>query len=183
MNLRTRAFLPAAALAAGSTLLCGGCSAAGQATAATASPAGALSAAATVTMAPVVYLAEGGSAPGTYVHAPSCRPDCALSGDSTASLTDMAWSAWSSTQAVGTGTEQLDDCSPNCAAGALHAIPVRVTLTKPVMVCVAGTRRWFWTRVTFRWPGGLPAALSGDNAPVNPLEYTGLASQAATTCP
>ena len=94
----------------------------------------------------------------------------------------MSWSTWTSTEAVGTGTEQLDDCNPNCAAGALHAIPVRVTLSEPVMVCVAGTGRWFWTRVTFRWPGGLPAVFSGDSAPANPLEYTGLASQAAKTC-
>jgi hypothetical protein len=136
-----------------------------------------------VAAAPVVYLAEGGSVTGTFVHAPGCRPDCVLSGDSTASLSDMAWSTWDSTEAVGTGTEQLDDCNPNCAAGTLHSVPVRVTLSKPVLVCAAGQATRLWTQVTFRWPGGLPAVLSGDNAPANPLDYAGLAAQAAKSCP
>jgi hypothetical protein len=186
MNLLARAFFPSAALVAGITLLCGGCSAASHGTAATASPAAttvASAAPATVAAAPVVYLAEGGSVTGTFVHAPSCRPDCALSGDSTASLSDMTWSTWDATEAVGTGTEQLDDCDPNCAAGTLRAIPVRVTLSKPVTVCVAGKGKLLWTQVTFRWPDGLPAVFAGDNAPANPLDYAGLTSEAAKTCP
>jgi hypothetical protein len=194
MNLLARALFPSAALVAGITLLCGACSTASHGTAATASPAATAtassapvtatsSAPATVAAAPVVYLAEGGSVTGTFVHAPSCRPDCALSGDSTASLSGMAWSTWNATEAVGTGTEQLDDCDPNCAAGTLHAIPVRVTLSKPVTICVAGKGKLFWTQVTFRWPDGLPAAFAGGNAPANPLDYAGLTSEAAKTCP
>lgn len=135
------------------------------------------------TAARVVYLAEGGSVSGTPEHAPACPAGCVLSGDGTVALWDMTWSAWGATVADGTGTEKLDDCTPNCAAGTLHAVRVAVTLSRPVMVCVAGTGRWFWTRVSFTWPDGLPAAFSGANAPLNPFDYPGLAAQSAKSCP
>jgi hypothetical protein len=131
----------------------------------------------------VVYLAEGGSVGGTSLRAPACDAGCALSGDGTTSLWDMTWPTWSSAVAAGTGTEKLDDCTPNCAAGTLHAVRVAVTLSRPVMVCVAGTGRWFWTRVSFTWPGGLPAAFSGGNAPLNPFDYADITAQSAKSCP
>jgi hypothetical protein len=130
----------------------------------------------------VVYLAEGGSVGGTAEHAPACAAGCALSGDSTTWLYHMTWSTWSSTAAAGTGTEQLDDCTPNCAAGTLHTVPVRVTLSRPVMVCVSGAGEWFWTRLSFTWPDGLPAAFSGANAPSNPFDYQDITAQAARAC-
>jgi hypothetical protein len=131
----------------------------------------------------VVYLAEGGSVGGPIVRAPACTAGCPLSGDSTTSLWDMTWPTWNSAVAAGTGTEKLDDCTPNCAAGTLHAVRVAVTLSRPVMVCVAGTGRWFWTRVSFTWPGGLPAAFSGGNAPLNPFDYADITAQSAKSCP
>jgi hypothetical protein len=131
----------------------------------------------------VVYLAEGGSVGGTIVRAPACEAGCQLSGDGTSSLWDMTWPTWNSTVAAGTGTEKLDDCTPNCAAGTLHAVRVAVTLSRPVMVCVAGTGRWFWTRVLFAWPDGLPAAFSGGNAPLNPFDYADITAQSAKSCP
>jgi hypothetical protein len=142
-------------------------------------------AAASVTPFPaqVVYLAEGGSVGGTAVHAPACAAGCPLSGDGTTSLWDMSWPTWNSAVASGTGTEKLDDCTPNCAAGTLHAVRVAVTLTRPVMVCVAGTGKWFWSRVSFTWPDGLPAAFSGANAPLNPFDYQDITSQSAKSCP
>src|SRR5579871_3046778 len=108
--------------------------------------------AATATASPLVYLAEGGSVTGQALRAPACRAGCELSGDSTAALWDMTWTAWGAAQASGAGTEKLDDCNPNCATGTLHAVPVRVVLGDPVRVCVAGSARWFWTRVSFDWP-------------------------------
>jgi hypothetical protein len=133
--------------------------------------------------AQVVYLAEGGSVDGTAVHAPACAAGCPLSGDGTTSLWDMTWPTWNSAVASGTGTEKLDDCTPNCAAGTLHAVRVAVTLSRPVMVCVAGTGKWFWTRVSFTWPDGLPAAFSGGSAPLNPFDYQDITSQSAKSCP
>jgi hypothetical protein len=181
MTPLTRSLLPAAALAALSVLATG----CGSATSSAADTALSSTAAASTAPAPgaVVYLAEGGSVGGTVVHAPACETDCQLSGDSTAWLFNMTWTSWNSTVATGSGTEKLDDCTPNCAAGTLHAVPVRVTLSRPVMVCVSGGGKWFWTRLSFTWPAGLPAALSGGNAPLNPFDYAGITSQAAKSCP
>jgi hypothetical protein len=94
----------------------------------------------------------------------------------------MTWTSWTSAEATGAGTEKLDDCNPNCAAGTLHAVAVRVTLSKPVMVCVSGKGAWYWTRVTFTWPDGLPAVFAGDNAPTNPFDYQDITAQQATSC-
>ncbi|MGH3296746.1 MAG: hypothetical protein ACRDP7_33635 [Trebonia sp.] len=139
--------------------------------------------AATQGPARVVYLAEGGSVGGTAVHAPACAAGCPLSGDGTTSLWDMTWPTWNSDGASGTGTEKLDDCTPNCAAGTLHAVRVAVTLSRPVMACVSGTGKWFWTRVSFTWPDGLPAAFSGGNAPLNPFDFQDITTQSAKSCP
>lgn len=121
-----------------------------------------------------VYFAESGNVNGPVVFEPSCRSGCELSGDSTTSLWDMTWSAWTGTEAAGSGTEKLDDCNPNCAAGTLHAVAVRVTFSKPVKATCHGTTRLYWTRTTFVWPNGLPAAFSGQNAPENPFDYPGI---------
>lgn len=121
-----------------------------------------------------VYFAESGNVNGPVFFEPACRSGCELSGDSTTSLWNMTWSAWSGTEAVGSGTEKLDDCNPNCAAGTLHAVAVRVTFSKPVKATCDGTTRLYWTRTTFLWPSGLPAAFSGQNAPENPFDYPGI---------
>lgn len=200
MNSLIRIVLPAAAFAAGLTILTTGCQSAGAGVAAPASSASSAPATATSSSpvavtrttappstapGPVVYLAEGGSVTGTWLHAPACGSGCVLSGDSTVSLWHMTWSTWSSTTAVGTGTEKLDDCTPNCAQGTLHPVPVTVTLSKPVLVCVAGKGHgtWFWTRTSFAWLALLPKAFAGANAPLNPFDYVGLAGQAARSCP
>ena len=132
--------------------------------------------------APEVFLAEGGDVRGTSVFRPACASGCGLSGDGTTALWNMTWTAWTSTQASGAGTEKIDDCNPNCAAGTLHAVAVRVTLSNPVMVCASGKGTWYWTRVTFTWPNGLPAVFSGDNAPTNPFNYPDVTAQQASSC-
>ncbi len=40
----------------------------------------------------------------------------------------LKWSVWNGTQAKATGSEWLDDCTPNCAAGKFHHYPVSVRL-------------------------------------------------------
>jgi hypothetical protein len=196
----TRSLLTVTACAAALTALLAGCGGAsstvvGAALSSTAPSASApapahdappsTSAAVSATSSParVVYLAEGGSVGGTSVHAPACGTGCPLSGDGTTSLWDMTWPRWNSAVAVGQGTEKLDDCTPNCAAGTLHAVRVAVTLSRPVMACIAGTGKWLWTRVSFTWPDGLPAAFSGGNAPLNPFDYVDITAQSAKSCP
>jgi hypothetical protein len=178
MTSLTRSLLFVTACAAALTVLVTACGAASTTVVGTA-----LSSTAPSASARVVYLAEGGSVGGTSVRAPACAAGCPLSGDGTTSLWDMTWPVWNSAGASGTGTEKLDDCTPNCAAGTLHAVRVAVTLSRPVMVCVDGTGTWFWTRVSFTWPDGLPAAFAGGNAPLNPFDYADITAQSAKSCP
>jgi hypothetical protein len=137
--------------------------------AASGSPAGA-----TQPPAGAVYFAQGGQLNGPVLYEPACRSGCELSGDSTTALWNMSWSSWNRTDAVGAGTEKLDDCDPNCAAGTVHAVKVVVTFSKPVTASCDGTTRQYWTQAAFSWPDGLPSAFSGQNAPENPFSYPGI---------
>jgi hypothetical protein len=56
-------------------------------------------------------------------------------------------------------------------------VKVTVTFSQPVQACVSGNDEWFWTRASFAWPDGLPAAFSGGNAPVNPVNWSQITSQ------
>jgi hypothetical protein len=129
-----------------------------------------------------VYLAEGQDIHGTVVYKPKCRSGCALSGDSTAFLDKMTWETWSATKAVGAGIYELNGCNPNCAAGPVYKVPAEVTFSHPVKACVSGKTRWFWSRASFRFPKGLPEALSGDNAPKNPWTFSSLIDNARQSC-
>lgn len=203
-----RAYLPAGALAAVLAVTGVGCQSAGSApTAGTASgtgtaaasPSGYISASVSqpavepASPSPVgsvpstheltVYFAEGGDPNGTVVHASACSSGCPLSGDGTTSLWDMSWPTWNPTEAVGTGTEKLDDCNPSCATGKLYPVRVIVTFHDPVPVCTGKhPPRFYWTRASFSWPEGLPATFSGDNAPVNPVSYANITAESTPSC-
>jgi hypothetical protein len=186
--LRTAALPAAVALAASAVVLTAGCqssssSSSSSAAGSASSAAGAVASAAPGASAALasVYLAEGGDVGGTALHAPRCGTDCPISGDSTTLLSDMTWPSWTGIEALGTGTEKINDCTPNCASGKLYAVKVAVALTKPVHVCADGTSRWYWTQIAFTWPDGLPAAFRGANAPSNPMVYSDIASQ-STSC-
>ena len=129
------------------------------------------------------FLAAGQNLNGTLLHEPACGGyGCALSGDSTAFLSNMTWTTWSGTKAVGTGAYKLDDCQPNCAAGTVHAVSVVVTFSQPVKVCSSSGTRWVWSHASFTFPDGLPEALQGQNAPQNPWTFTPLIAAAQQTC-
>jgi hypothetical protein len=151
---------------------------ASSAAASSAAPAGAVSSTAQPAGAPV-YFAESGEINGTVLYEPACKSGCELSGDGTSGLYGMTWPVWNGTEAVGTGTEKLDDCNPNCAAGTLHAVAVKVTFSKPVKATCNGTTHLYWTKMTFVWPNGLPAAFSGENAPANPFSYPEIGTSGA----
>jgi hypothetical protein len=124
-----------------------------------------------------VYLAEGQDAHGTIVRAPGCASGCPLSGDGTVFLYGMTWRQWTGTQAVGTGTEEIQSCVPNCA-GPQYKIPVTVTLSEPARDCATSSApMYLWTKAAFRWPNGLPSGLRGADAPYNPWLFTALKSQ------
>jgi hypothetical protein len=127
-----------------------------------------------------VYLAESQDVRGTTAHAPGCQAGCPLSGDGTTVLWDMTWPTWTGSQAVGTGTEKIDGCDPNCAAGPEYAVAVTVTFSQPARDCALG--EWFWTYATFTWPDGLPSALTGAGAPANPWDFTQVKAEATQSC-
>jgi hypothetical protein len=129
------------------------------------------------------FLAAEQSLNGTLLHEPACGGfGCALSGDSTAFLFHMTWTTWSGTEAVGTGTYKLDDCNPDCAGGHVYSVATVVTLSQPVKVCASSGTRWVWTHASFTFPGGLPKALQGQNAPTNPWTFSPLITAAQQTC-
>src|ERR1700735_4338924 len=89
------------------------------------------------------FLAAGQSLTGTLLHEPGCGGSgCALSGDSTAFLSQMKWTTWSGSDAVGSGTYKLDDCNPNCASGHVYSLATVVTLSQPVKGCSSSGPRW-----------------------------------------
>jgi hypothetical protein len=129
------------------------------------------------------FLAAEQSLNGTFYREPACGGyGCALSGDSTAFLSNMTWSTWSGTEAVGAGAYKLDDCQPNCAAGTVYAVTTVVTLTQPVKVCSPSGIRWVWSHASFAFPSGLPKVLQGQNAPQNPWTFSTLITAAQQTC-
>ena len=128
------------------------------------------------------YLAEGQDIRGALLYRPACQSGCPISGDSTAILATMAWRTWSAGQAVGTGTYELDGCNPDCAAGPVYKVPAVVTLSHPVKVCSSAGTRWVWTEASFRFPHGLPKALRGGNAPLNPWVFSSVISAARHSC-
>ena len=141
------------------------------------------SAAVTAKTTPRVYLAEGQDIRGRLLYRPACKPGCPLSGDSTEILDTMTWRTWSAAKAVGTGTYELDGCNPNCAAGPVYKVPAVVTLSQPVKVCSSSGTRRVWSKASFRFPHGLPKALRGSNAPLNPWVFSPVSSAARHSCP
>jgi hypothetical protein len=129
------------------------------------------------------FLAAAQDLNGPLLHQPACGGyGCALSGDSTAYLSNMTWTTWSGTEAVGKGVYKLDDCQPNCAAGTVYAVATVVTLSQPVKVCSPSATRWVWSHASFTFPNGLPKALQGQNAPQNPWTFSPLITAAQQTC-
>jgi hypothetical protein len=139
-----------------------------------------------VTAAPTgtdTFLAAAQDLNGSLLREPACGGyGCALSGDSTAFLSNMRWSTWSGTEATGTGAYKLDDCQSSCAAGTVYAVATVVTLSQPVKVCSSSGPRWVWSHASFTFPAGLPEALQGQSAPQNPWTFSALIAAAQQTC-
>jgi hypothetical protein len=94
----------------------------------------------------------------------------------------MTWSTWSATEATGTGLYKLDACNPSCAAGPTYPVATVITLSDPVKVCSSSGTRWFWTRASFTFPSGLPKALQGSSAPLNPWVFSTVVTAAQQSC-
>ena len=128
------------------------------------------------------FLAPGQDINAAPLHEPGCAAGCPLSGDSTAILSAMTWTTWSTVVAVGSGTYKLDDCNPNCAQCTVYPVATVVTLSQPVKACSPAGTRWYWSRASFRFPHGLPGALRGPDAPEDPWTFSSLATAAGQSC-
>ena len=79
--------------------------------------------------------------------------------DGNFSFKGVRWRSWGATDAAGSGTAVLNDCTPYCAAGHFHAYPATIRLSRPVG-CRTG-RREFSTiswRFTAKKPPSMPRA-------------------------
>jgi len=104
-----------------------------------------------VPVAQKVYLNECGhelvSEPGTFTLT------CADAGQT---LQGLTWTGWSTPEAIAAGTEVVNLCTPNCAAGRVVSIPVEVRASR----LVTGKSAIAYTQLTVTVTGRLPAGLS-----------------------
>ncbi|HZU39955.1 MAG TPA: hypothetical protein VE992_02830 [Solirubrobacteraceae bacterium] len=96
-------------------------------------------------------------------HALAVRPtDITYTGDGTGFLggaharglhSAIHWTKWTTSVAVGSGYNQLDNCVPDCASGRFHGYAVKIELWRPRRL--AGTL--VFTRMTIFYKHGRPA--------------------------
>ena len=75
-----------------------------------------------------VYPADGCNLPGAAQYMEVRPKQITNSGDGSGYVKDLVWSDWGSPQATATGTQEIDDCNPNCAQGTFTGYPATVTL-------------------------------------------------------
>ncbi|HEY2794181.1 MAG TPA: hypothetical protein VGJ28_17580, partial [Micromonosporaceae bacterium] len=78
---------------------------------------------------------------------------------------NMNWSQWNE-RATGTGTAELNLCTPDCAHGAMVKVPVSVTLAAPKQMC----GRDFFTTMNLTLTGTVPEGLTRTTSvPIAPV--------------
>lgn len=77
-------------------------------------------------------------------------------GDGNDYLKSIAWTFWSGELAKGAGIEEVNDCTPYCAAGRFHSYQVSITLDQ-----VRSNR---FTRLRLHYAGARPAHTPQDVA-------------------
>jgi hypothetical protein len=88
---------------------------------------------------------------------PQVRPTEYVIGcaDANDRLTGLRWTTWGPGNAVGTGQESLNDCTPSCADGHLQSYAVTMTLSKLVVWSGRPNTTRFAT-LTLRYTGARP---------------------------
>jgi len=110
---------------------------------------------------PTTTISQPGSVPMLVVldcsRMPQVRPPAYVIGCAGANdqLTDLHWTTWGPANAVGTGQESLNDCTPSCADGHPQSYAVTVVLSKLVAWSAhPGTPRF--ATLTLRYTGARP---------------------------
>jgi hypothetical protein len=87
-------------------------------------------------------------------------------------LGHLAWTRWNAQQAVAAGVHELNNCTPNCAAGKFITYPAVVTLWRSEPVPGHQGERYF-TRITVRYTGPRPPAYTSNGHLIqHPAEWT-----------
>jgi hypothetical protein len=87
-------------------------------------------------------------------------------------LSKLTWTSWTPKLASGYGTEQLNDCQPNCAEGRFHAYPVLTVFWGSAAV-PGHPRERRYTEITLVYTGARPEVYNGHKwvpAPVTRTE-------------
>jgi serine/threonine protein kinase len=74
------------------------------------------------------FPADGCNLPGAAQYMEVRPTTITDSGDGTGVVKDLVWSNWGSAQATATGTQEVNDCNPNCAQGTYTGYAATVTL-------------------------------------------------------
>jgi len=84
---------------------------------------------------------------------PQVRPgSLAIACDGADQLANMKWSLWNGTQAVGSGVDYVNNCTPNCVGGKFSKVNVVVVLWRPQPV--HGHHGSFgYSKMTLLFPG------------------------------
>ena len=83
-------------------------------------------------------------------------------GDASLGVTGLTWSSWTQKSATGTGTGQINDCTPDCAHGTQKSAPMQIDLSKPKK-CSNGKR--LFTRLRYTWTSGAPVGPASSSVP------------------
>jgi len=89
-------------------------------------------------------------------------------GDGNDYLSGLAWTTWGPRLASATGTENINDCVPYCAAGHFRRYPVDVVLWGSK---AAGPGRQRYTKITMLYPGVHPAYVHNQPATFSDTLY------------
>jgi hypothetical protein len=89
--------------------------------------------------------------------------------DGTGYYEGMRWSTWDSGGAVGRGTGDFNDCTPDCASGRHYKVPIVMHLAGPVhdasLAAEAGSDVLWWHAMTIAFPSGQPSYFGPGDAP------------------
>jgi hypothetical protein len=92
--------------------------------------------------------------------------------DGNDTLTKLHWTAWNPGYATATGTQVVNNCTPNCAQGRFNSYPIRVILWGGTTVSGHPAERRY-TMVTLLYTGRLPTVGTGSSKMAGPSSVSG----------
>jgi hypothetical protein len=90
--------------------------------------------------------------------------------DANDALTSLSWVSWRSV-AFGSGTERINTCIPNCAAGHFHSYRALITVWRP-RARGHGTGQLKFTRLTEVYTGARPLRFTASGKRRHPATFT-----------